>query len=72
MAMGAAPVYTGQAENSAAVLTFDHYGDQYFLTQVMPGFEGVGIELNTSAEEHRTAKEQTANKLEKVTVLAMR
>jgi len=72
MAMASNPVYAGQTENPSAILNFNRYGDRYFLTQVMPGFDGVGLEFNTSAEERTTAKERAASKPEKVTVLARR
>jgi hypothetical protein len=66
------PTDPGVTENSAASLRFNHYGNQYFLAQVWPGFDGTGLELNTSAEERKTAKQESANKPEAVTVLAMR
>jgi hypothetical protein len=72
MAHMMAPTLPGMTETDAAVLTFDRYGDRYFLAQISPGGGETGLELNTAFEEHKALKQETANRPEKVTVLAMR
>jgi hypothetical protein len=67
-----APTDPRPDESSAARLTFDHYGDQYFLARVSPGPEETGLELNTTAEERRAGKHEAANHHAAVDVLATR
>ncbi len=58
---------TGQA-----LLIFNRYGDQYFLSRVTDGYRGTGVQVPTSPAEKELAKIASVLKFETVAVLARR
>ena len=63
--------YVDGADPAAATkLIFDRVGDKYFLSQVLNGYESVGMQLPTSREEREMTKTSSAATPKKVTILA--
>lgn len=58
---------TGQA-----ILIFNRYGDQYFLSHISDGYRDTGVRLPTSRSEKELAKTASLLKFETVAVLARR
>jgi hypothetical protein len=58
---------TGQA-----LLIFNRYGDQYFLSRIVDGYRETGFEIPTSTTEKELAKTASVKKFETIAVLARR
>jgi hypothetical protein len=53
-------------------LVFHRYGDQYFLSRIVDGSRGTGLELPISRTEKELSKTASLEKFETVTLLARR
>ena len=58
---------TGQA-----LLIFNRYGDQYFLSRITDGYRDTGVQIPTSRTEKELSKTASLQKFETVAVLARR
>ena len=61
------PVYSSKEPNKS-VLVFHHYGDSYFLSEVVTAGSETGEELATSRAERRMRRELASNNAEPETV----
>ncbi len=73
-AMSLAMNYTASPKERTgqALLIFHRYGDRYFLSRIVDGSQGTGVELPISHTEKELSKTASVEKLETVAVLARR
>ena len=75
---GGAPIFVisnsvyGEMETSGGILTFNHYGADYFLAQVWDGSRAAGRSIPMSKTERERANTASLGKPEVVTILARR
>jgi hypothetical protein len=63
---------TENEKTGQALLVFNRYGDQYFLSRVTDGYRDTGVEIPTSHTEKELLKTASLQKFETVYVLARR
>lgn len=59
-------------QTGQALLIFHRYGDQYFLSRIVDGYQDTGVEIPTSRNEKELSKTASIERFETVAVLARR